>query len=107
MYEPHTLTDKERATLKEECTNSAWKVGAQKGIFTLAATTTGVVGAHVYVPGFRKALGSSGKAALVVMPSLFVFALATEHAMNQCVRSQGNTSVAALAPNAAIPSRGL
>lgn len=41
MSVSHNLSDKERKKLKEECTSSAWKIGAKKGIFTLAATATG------------------------------------------------------------------
>lgn len=35
------LSDKERETLKDECTSNAWIIGAKKGIFALAVTATG------------------------------------------------------------------
>lgn len=47
------------------------------------ASTGAVCAAHKWHAGFSRSLGVSGKCALAIMPPLFVFSLAGEHAVNR------------------------
>mmetsp|Transcript_1235 Transcript_1235/g.3669 ORF Transcript_1235/g.3669 Transcript_1235/m.3669 type:complete len:97 (-) Transcript_1235:711-1001(-) len=81
----------EREDRREQCTALAVREALKNGAFALAASGAGVFGANTFSPAFRNALGTSGKAALVVMPTLFTLALVSEQTMNECVRNSRTT----------------
>ena len=55
-----------RQEIGAECTSAAWKAGATSAATALGLAGAAVGGANYFFQGFRRALGVSGKAALVV-----------------------------------------
>ncbi len=56
----------ERQKHKEDCSTLAVQAAAKSAVVALAAAGAGVFAANTFSPPFRRALGTSGKAALVV-----------------------------------------
>mmetsp|Transcript_1234 Transcript_1234/g.3666 ORF Transcript_1234/g.3666 Transcript_1234/m.3666 type:complete len:105 (-) Transcript_1234:1568-1882(-) len=77
----------EREDRREQCTALAVREALKNGAFALAASGAGVFGANTFSPAFRNALGTSGKAALVVTPAFFTFFYVSQTTMNNCVRT--------------------
>lgn len=58
--------EEDRRQVQEQCTSEAATAGFKAAGAALAASAVAVGAANTYAPGFRRALGVSGKAALVV-----------------------------------------
>lgn len=59
----------ERQRHKEDCSNLAFREASKSSVLALLAAGSGVFAANTFSPAFRRALGTSGKAALVVRPA--------------------------------------
>lgn len=60
------IDEQRRKEIGESCTNEAWKAGATASVTALGLAGAVVGGANTFWQGFRRSLGVSGKAALVV-----------------------------------------
>lgn len=56
----------ERQKHKEDCSTLAVQAAAKSAMAALAVAGAGVFAANTFLPPFRRAVGTSGKAALVV-----------------------------------------
>lgn len=55
-----------RKQIQDDCTSEAWASGAKSALTALAIAGATVGAANTFFAGFRRSLGVSGKAALVV-----------------------------------------
>ncbi|KAK9852820.1 hypothetical protein WJX84_005795 [Apatococcus fuscideae] len=79
--------EEQRRQVQEQCTSEAATAGFKAAGAALVAAAVAVGAANTYAPGFRRALGISGKTALVVSPAFFMFFLQSELQLHDCPAS--------------------
>ena len=60
------IDEERRKQIQAECESEAWAVGGKAAATALALSGATVGGANYFFQGFRRSLGVSGKAALIV-----------------------------------------
>lgn len=73
---------------QEQCVNEALVEGFKYGAYSLAASTTVILGACQLFPRFNRALSVSSRTALIISPAIGAWALYTELSMNECTRQR-------------------
>jgi hypothetical protein len=73
---------------QNECVRAALEAGVLSAAIGAALAGAAVFGAARLSPGFRAALGPSGRAALVATPAFGLFFLKSELAMSECARKR-------------------
>ncbi|KAK9825312.1 hypothetical protein WJX74_008390 [Apatococcus lobatus] len=96
--------EEQRRQVQEQCTSEAATAGFKAAGAALVAAAVAVGAANTYAPGFRRALGISGKTALVVSPAFFMFFLQSELQLHDCTRRRRRelAGISPASPSAAV-----